>query len=1280
MKAVKRILIYLLAMIVCIGMMTIHAFAASSTQDGLEVMLTTDKEEYSQGEQITATLTVTNTNEVAVSNISLESMIPEGYMLADGSESTKEVESLGAGETVALTVIYVADSASSGETDPGNGDGTGIGDNSGSETENQPETGDNSGTCNDSDNRGNTGTGNNSWDNSSSNQNSNQSNSGKPDSVPKTGDNANIVLWVVLLVLACSGIVVLIALKKKSGKKLLSLFLCVAMVGTMVVDFLPAHAYAVENSNYNRSIDVSTLASVNGSDITIEAKVSYTYEPTTDSPASYTRGEWINMLAEAVGMNLSAASSDIDYYYVDTVASPYGIAIETAQAYGILPQPDIEDLEQDIPFFYPDETATREFAAYTAVHAMGFDGTYSYDTSTWGDWDQIQYQDEAAVAVGNGFLCLNANMKFNPTAPLSDEDIGSIFATIDAIKLADETIDENVYDDSQYAEGVLKDELSSVTNYTVIENGDGTYTVYINKSDITSEISAGSVIVLPANSTYITGIALKVTAATENDTQLILICIEPGLAEVFTKIDFAGGGIALVGDVVGTEGVEVEYNPNGSLDGEYAIALARNINVGGSIKVPGTFKFNIGEGKKITDNLKVSGSVEVEIPQITCIADIDVGWLNVSVNEFTVSVSEKIKINGKLEYTLTESGYQLSNGQFERGRVELGRVPIAIGTTGLSFDFVFFYNFEAKGSASITYTIESTQGYQYKNGFGRSLFDYNDSLDFIELKGSAKAGLGVAGDLCAFTIFDLVGYSGEAGVAFNASITPHVLSTDTLFCGDVTLYAYAKHGLDQETFVGEFLKNVCHYTLEFEPLKSNSSNPFKLKFHTENGFRVTECSFGMGGITGYVCSLDEKIPLRDARVNIYSDYSEGNDLLRTLYTNADGMYSIDNLTEGTYRVAVSATGYFTYEATVTVEHNQMTYIENLLMVDRGGSGEASLVTGTIVDAITGYGITNTTYVLRNGWYNRTGDGIASGIFEDSSYSMTLGVGNYTLEISKEGYVANYSNIAVSENACTSANIILSPVNGDAVDEELRIVLTWGKYPKDLDSHLVCVSEDSYHTYFSNMEHYNDSVVANLDIDDIASYGPETITVYRMRAGDNFSFYVHDYTNRYSNDSSEMSNSGARVQVYLGGVNIATYSIPANRGGTLWHVFDFEAATGTITPVNIFSYHEDPKTVGPINAANLRMIDSGIFADKIGSDAEEVDVVAPESAITNDMKVVETDINAEEMSPNESVEKVEDQTTYEGLNSNEIMDAESGEINEQVPEDIVTNQSDLQNVA
>ena len=153
MKVWKKCGVLFLTVLLCITMMAVPALAASDSQDGLEVTLTTDKEKYSKSEEIAATETVTNTNDTAVSNVSLENLIPEGYKLADGSEAAKQVESLDAGETVSLTVTYVAKESDADEDKPNTGD-----DNKGN-TE-KPDTGDNSGnTGNIGENKGNTTTG-----------------------------------------------------------------------------------------------------------------------------------------------------------------------------------------------------------------------------------------------------------------------------------------------------------------------------------------------------------------------------------------------------------------------------------------------------------------------------------------------------------------------------------------------------------------------------------------------------------------------------------------------------------------------------------------------------------------------------------------------------------------------------------------------------------------------------------------------------------------------------------------------------------------------------------------------------------------------------------------------------------------------------------------------------------------------------------------------------------------------------------------------------------------
>ena len=139
----------------------------------------------------------------------------------------------------------------------------------------------------------------------------------------------------------------------------------------------------------------------------------------------------------------------------------------------------------------------------------------------------------------------------------------------------------------------------------------------------------------------------------------------------------------------------------------------------------------------------------------------------------------------------------------------------------------------------------------------------------------------------------------------------------------------------------------------------------------------------------------------------------------------------------------------------------------------------------------------------------------------------------------------------------------------------RIVLTWGSTPSDLDSHLYKKDSEGnvlFHTWYSSKNVYYSSTEyeANLDVDDTTGYGPETSTVYVPDDDAIYEFHVHDYSNGGSSTSKEMSNSGAQVRLYSGDRLVSVFNVPTNTVGTLWHVFNYNAATGQVIHVNEFS--------------------------------------------------------------------------------------------------------------
>ena len=119
-----------------------------------------------------------------------------------------------------------------------------------------------------------------------------------------------------------------------------------------------------------------------------------------------------------------------------------------------------------------------------------------------------------------------------------------------------------------------------------------------------------------------------------------------------------------------------------------------------------------------------------------------------------------------------------------------------------------------------------------------------------------------------------------------------------------------------------------------------------------------------------------------------------------------------------------------------------------------------------------------------------------------------------------------------------------------------------------------VNNDTFHVFWYD-DYYSDYIddeytyICDLDVDDTSSYGPETITISRLNNTGKYSYYVHDFTNKNESNSKELSNSGAIAKVYSGNVLIATFNVPTNKIGTVWHVFDYNAGTDKIEPINEF---------------------------------------------------------------------------------------------------------------
>lgn len=145
--------------------------------------------------------------------------------------------------------------------------------------------------------------------------------------------------------------------------------------------------------------------------------------------------------------------------------------------------------------------------------------------------------------------------------------------------------------------------------------------------------------------------------------------------------------------------------------------------------------------------------------------------------------------------------------------------------------------------------------------------------------------------------------------------------------------------------------------------------------------------------------------------------------------------------------------------------------------------------------------------------------------------------------------------------------------GIRANDRIKVVLTWGESPRDLDSHL---TGSGFHVYYANKQYYqNGQLTVDLDYDDTSSYGPESTTIRKLIPGDYY-FYVHDFTNGGSSNSTALSHSGATVAVFLPGRQDigAVYFSDGVSPGTTWTVFKLTIdgnGNAVLWPINTYDY-------------------------------------------------------------------------------------------------------------
>lgn len=226
----------------------------------------------------------------------------------------------------------------------------------------------------------------------------------------------------------------------------------------------------------------------------------------------------------------------------------------------------------------------------------------------------------------------------------------------------------------------------------------------------------------------------------------------------------------------------------------------------------------------------------------------------------------------------------------------------------------------------------------------------------------------------------------------------------------------------------------------------------------------------------------------------------------------------------------------------------------LLTLPEQTDGEAEEVEGVVLDAVTGQGLDGAEILMTSA---ETGAEYEAESGSDGFYIIEIPDGTYELRISRDGYYDFEDEVTVEDGMLQEDQEFA--LSSELAEGEIRIVLTWGANPRDLDSHLVADSLSSRnHLYFGRSTLTSQGeTLAELDLDDRNGYGPETTTIYN--SGESYYFGVHRFAG-----TGSLSSSGAEVTIYMPGQNPVTVQVPQG-DGDFWSVCRIE--NGQVNLIN-----------------------------------------------------------------------------------------------------------------
>ena len=226
--------------------------------------------------------------------------------------------------------------------------------------------------------------------------------------------------------------------------------------------------------------------------------------------------------------------------------------------------------------------------------------------------------------------------------------------------------------------------------------------------------------------------------------------------------------------------------------------------------------------------------------------------------------------------------------------------------------------------------------------------------------------------------------------------------------------------------------------------------------------------------------------------------------------------------------------------------------------------------GTVIDAVTGKPLESALIIVKNLDTKET----VGRIISDTSGRFVVPVdhGRYIIYIGKKQYISDRFMVNVLQDFPRSVHAVLTKI---IPPQDYRIIMTWDRYPIDVDAHLRGPHPDhaDFHIYWNRRTQIKGKKY--LDRDDTSSFGPETITIYGLDPG-TYRYCVHSYSGRNLSSGDALSRGNIVVRLYNGDQLLKEYKMPSGTEGNYWEVFEIDGDTGEIRDINQTGFESDPE--------------------------------------------------------------------------------------------------------